>query len=234
MGVPENLVTKLKEQFNVKTFVETGTYYGGTAVWASRVFNNVITIEYSKSLYEQTKTKCKNIDNIEFLFGDSRTVLKELSLRMESLAVVWLDAHWSGDITYGEDDQCPLIEEINIINDSGFDHFILIDDARLFTSPPQHPQKFDQWPSISEVVDALRAKFNDKYVVIIEDVIIAVPKFAKPLLADYCQEVNARAWEDYGRYNNKSAMQKGLDLVVSDLISRIKAFAKRIKNKILK
>lgn len=233
MGVPTDLVTQLSLQFNIKNFIETGTYYAETAVWASKFFHKVVTTEYSQDLYEIVKTKYKDIANIEFLFGDSRIQLNEIFQRLDNSAIVWLDAHWSGGATYGENDQCPLIEEINIINSSQFDHFILIDDARLFTSAPQPPQKIDQWPNISQVIDALRVKSNDRYIVIIEDVIIAVPNFAKPLLANYCQNVNDKAWKEYGDSCRKSNISKGLELIIEDISFRIKSFVKKIK-KILK
>jgi len=234
MGVPTELVSQLAIQFDVKNFVETGTYYGDTAIWASKNFENVTTIEYSQELYNQTKIKCQNIVNINFLFGDSRIQLDKLIASLDSPAIFWLDAHWSGGLTYGENDQCPLLEEINIINNSQFEHFILIDDARLFTSTPQPPQRIDQWPNISETVDALRLKSSDKYIVIIEDVIIAVPAFAKSLLANYCQNVNAKAWEEYGKLHSKSNFQKGLELLSIDMKIRFKSLESKIKNRILK
>jgi hypothetical protein len=234
MGVPTELVSQLTIQFDVKNFVETGTYYGDTAIWASKYFENVLTIEYSKELYDHTRIKYQNIDNINFLFGDSRTQLNKLITSLDSPAIFWLDAHWSGGLTYGENDQCPLLEEINIINNSQFEHFILIDDARLFTSAPQPPQRIDQWPNVSEIVDALRSKSSDKYIVIIEDVIIAVPKFAKPSLASYCQNVNTKAWEEYGELHSKSNLQKGLELIFLDMKIRLKSLTSKIKNRVLK
>ena len=104
----------------------------------------------------------------------------------------------------------------------------------MFTSAPQIPQKIEQWPNISEVIDALRSKSSDKYIVIIEDVIIAVPSFAKPLLANYCQEVNAKAWEEYGKLHRKSNLRKGLELIGMDMGFRFKSFLRKIKNKVLK
>lgn len=230
MGPPEELISSLISQFNINIFVETGTYYGGTAIWASKNFKQVITIEYSQELYESVKKQYQNVKNIEFLWGDSRTKLKDLIPSLKNPALFWLDAHYSGGLTYGEEDQCPIIEEINIINASGLDHFLLLDDARLFLSPPQPPHNIQQWPNISELVDALREKVPDKYIVIIEDVIIAVPRYAKPVVAAYCQDVNAQAWEEYG----KSNLQKGINLIKSDVGFRIKSLAAKIKAKLIK
>ncbi len=220
MGAPNKLIEKLATNFKIHNFVETGTYHGGTATWAANYFKKVLTIEYSKELYEQAVAKF-NIANIEFIFGDSRTELTKLIERLDSSSLFWLDAHWSGGATYGDTDQCPLIEEINIINSSSFDNFILIDDARLFTSPPQPPHKIEQWPDIAAVIQALKSEQNDKYIVIIEDVIIAVPSFAKTVVSEYCQNVNAKAWEDYGKQLKTSNLDKALQLVYQEIKSKL-------------
>lgn len=222
MGAPNTLIEKLVTTFKITNFVETGTYEGGTAIWAANHFKKVLTIEYSKELYEQAIAKF-NISNIEFIFGDSRTELSKLIERLDSSSLFWLDAHWSGGLTYGDTDQCPLIEEINIINSSSFDNFILIDDARLFTSPPQPPHKIEQWPDIVAVLQALQSKQSDKYVVIIEDVIIAVPSFAKTVVSEYCQNVNARAWEDYGKQLKTSNLNKALQLIYQEIKGKLRS-----------
>lgn len=220
MGPPNKLIEKLVTNFKIDNFVETGTYYGGTATWASKHFKNVLTIEYSKELYEQAIAKF-NISNIEFIFGDSRTELSKLIKHLDSPSIFWLDAHWSGGVTYGDTDQCPLVEEINIINSSSFDNFILIDDARLFTSPPQPPHKIEQWPDVATVIQALKSKQSDKYIVIIEDVIIAVPSFAKTVVSEYCQNVNAKAWEDYGKQLKKSNLEQSLRLIYQKIKGKL-------------
>ncbi len=220
MGAPNNLIEKLATNFKISNFVETGTYHGGTAIWAANFFKNVLTIEYSKELYEQTVAKF-DISNIEFIFGDSRTELSKLVERLDSSSLFWLDAHWSGGLTYGDTDQCPLIEEINIINSSSLDNFILIDDARLFTSPPQPPHKIEQWPDIAAVIQALKSRQSDKYIVIIEDVIIAVPSFAKSVVSEYCQNVNAKAWEDYGKQLKSSNFDKALQLIYQGIKGKL-------------
>lgn len=224
MGPPTELIAKLAIEFSIPNLVETGTYYGGTAVWASQYFKNVSTIEYSKDLYEEAVGNFNHISNIEFIFGDSRSELTKLLARLEGGSIFWLDAHWSGGSTYGENDECPLIEEIEIINSYKFDSFIFIDDARLFTSPPYHPHKIEQWPNFTTVVDALKSVSNDKYIVIIEDVIIAVPGFAKKTVAHYCQEVNTKAWEDFGRQLKTSNFEKGRKLIYQDMRMKLGSY----------
>lgn len=231
MGPPNKLLEDLILQFQIKIFIETGTYYGATAIWASQKFEQVKTIEYSKELYERVSRENESIKNLEFLFGDSRTQLSRMVNQLDSAAIFWLDAHWSGGPTYGDNDQCPLLDEIKIINESPCDHFILIDDARLFLSPPQPPHKIDQWPDISTAIDVLREKNKSKYIVVIDDVILAVPQYSKEVVAKYCQNVNAKAWEDYGKAVAKSDLRKGIELISLDMRDRAKSVLRKVSKR---
>jgi hypothetical protein len=195
LGPPADLIKQIADTYGIQVFVETGTYYGKTALWASSIFEQTITIEYSREIYETNLQTYKENSNISFRFGDSRAVLKEIVPTLTEPAIFWLDGHWSGAETYGEDDQCPLIDEILTINLSPVSHIVLIDDARLFTSPPPLPHPIDQWPTIKEVIDTLCSGGKDYYVVIIEDVIIAAPNFARDFIAGYCQTLNTELWQ---------------------------------------
>lgn len=224
MGPPEALIQELKKQLNLNYFVETGTYLGSTAAWASKIFQVVATIEFSPELFYKAKEKFAGVQNIKCLFGDSREQLKEIIETLDRPAVFWLDAHWSGGITYGDKDQCPLLEELEILNNSDYNHFIFIDDARLFLSPPQPPHQVEYWPSVCEIVDILRQKYSDKYIVIIEDVIIAVPIEAKEIVVQYCQDTNAKSWQEYG----KSKLIKGVGLIIIWGKQKIKSVLRKI------
>lgn len=198
MGPPTEFILKLKETHDILDFIETGTYYGDTAYWASQVFEQVSTIEYSEEIYKQVTKKYSDIKNINFLYGDTRDKLKDIVCRLNTPGLFWLDAHWSGGETYGKRDECPIIEELRIINCSKHENFILIDDARLFTSPPPVPHSIEQWPDITEILNTLNLD-KKRYIVITDDVIIAVPLFARSITAQYYQEINTIAWEKRGR-----------------------------------
>jgi hypothetical protein len=152
MGPPTDLIVALKECSEVNSFIETGTYLGNTAYWSSRKFEQVITLEYSTEMYQQATRKYGHVENIKFLQGDSRVLLQEIISSLKQPSMFWLDAHWSGGQTYGEEDECPLLEELAIINASPYDHIILIDDARLFLSPPPAPHRIEHWSDISAVI----------------------------------------------------------------------------------
>jgi hypothetical protein len=221
MGPPEDLISQLRHEFKLENFVETGTYHGNTSAWAATLFNSVYTIEYAEELYNLAKITHASLENIHFLWGDSRSELEKLLPYLQGNTLFWLDAHWSGGVTYGEEDQCPLMDEITIINQYHPNSYILIDDARLFTSPPQPPHKLEYWPDITQILNVLHQTSVDKYVVIIEDIIIAVPTTAKSVVARYCQEVNQHLWEEYGQQQNLSNFQKGIRLISKSLTAKL-------------
>lgn len=66
-------------------------------------------------MYEKAIAKHKD-SKINFLFGDSKIILKNLISTLKGPIIFWLDAHWSGGDTYGYKDECPLLDEIKIIN----------------------------------------------------------------------------------------------------------------------
>lgn len=196
LGPPTGLILKLKELFQIEDFIETGTYKGDTAAWASEHFSRVQTMDLSRELYDQAVRRHAQKKNIKFIFGDSRVELAKVVPLLEGPAIFWLDGHWSGGATYGENDECPLMRELELIHQSPHDHFLFIDDARLLVSPPPKPHLIEQWPTLSQVVSALNEKSHRPYVVIVEDVIISVPQKAQEFLADYCQDLNTKEWND--------------------------------------
>lgn len=207
MGPPEELVLLLQRDLNVSTFVETGTFKGGTAAWAAKHFGRVITIENSKRYFDEAANSYKHLHNIEFLFGDSRAMLKNVLAKIKEPAIFWLDAHWCSMDSYGSDDQCPLIDEIKLIHSTGIKHCIFIDDARLFLSPPPAPNRAEQWPTIDQVCINMQSENKSDYILVFEDVIIDVPDNARSIVSEYCHTANTKAWEEHGM------TRQGFDLI---------------------
>ena len=182
-GIPEELVLSLHKKYSIQLFIETGTYYGETASWASKYFEKVWTIEASKELFQKAIESYGKQENIIFLCGRSKENLLNIISEFTKPAMFWLDAHWSAGNTYGEGEKCPLMDELRIINQAQSNNFILVDDARLFMYSPPPPHPSDLWPNIVEVLNELTK--NNRYVIIIDDVIVAVPHYAKFSIIEY-------------------------------------------------
>ncbi|MBK8021783.1 MAG: hypothetical protein IPK19_10245 [Chloroflexi bacterium] len=215
---------------SIQTFIETGTYRGEPSAWAAKYFAEVITIEYAETLYEAARQRFQVIPHVRVLHGHSGVELAKLVPKLSAMSIFWLDSHWSGGETYGSDDECPLMDELQAIMDSPFQHCILIDDARLFLSTPQLPHNPSAWPSISDIVVVLRKEPHLYEIFVIEDNIIAVPPGLKPYLTTYCQRVNTEAWRRYGEENSQNGlvrglrmMRQGLELVAAGIIDRVRS-----------
>ncbi len=192
MGPPAEVLDKIR-QLGVKVFIETGTYKAQTSVWASKRFDIVYTVEASKKLYNEAVEQYGNIRNIKFMCGISKESLREIINEIDTQAVFWLDAHWSGVETFGSDDRCPLLDELGLITKEDVKHYILIDDARLFMCPPPMPHNIDAWPDISQIIIHLT---DTGYKIFIhEDVIIAVPKENGRDFTEFFQKIATQSWE---------------------------------------
>ena len=189
-GPPEELVLILKRAFSIDMFIETGTFKGHSTSWAAAHFPSVISIEAGQKLYQEAKERYAHHKNIEFICGDGPTELAKIVPRLNEPAIFWLDSHWCGEDSCKLDIECPLIPELEALARSKTAHFILIDDARFFLSPPPRFHDRSQWPDIAQVIDSLRSGHADTYTIVLEDVIIAVPPYAKTLVGEYAQEVN--------------------------------------------
>lgn len=177
LGIDLDKALELRNRYGLRYFVETGTYKGGTASLAAQHFEWVYTIEGYKPRYDklQAALGSQRPANVAFLFGDSRRELARVLATINAPALLWLDAHWIGDAVTAHElgDECPLREELEAVLASAYadQHAIMIDDARLFTSPPDYPHDPAQWLTYGEIERLLAPR--KPY--ICDDVIYAEP-----------------------------------------------------------
>lgn len=172
-GPLASLTTKLARKYGIDSFVETGTFHGDAARFAAKLFPRVVTIEIKREYQEQAILQSPGA-NIEFLLGDSASVLPDVVAGLTGTALFWLDGH-AGAGFYADEDNCPLLSELRAIGTSPHPHVIMVDDARAFLAPCPPPFKFEAWPALREVLDAACCRFP-YYCVVICDCIICVPE----------------------------------------------------------
>src|SRR5271157_509857 len=100
-------------------FIETGSYIGdgiNGAILAD--FNKIISIELSEQHYKHCQERFKNNDNVSIMLGDSNEVLPRVLAdnTQHRNIFIWLDAHYSGGETVGEDLIHTLSNELKIID----------------------------------------------------------------------------------------------------------------------
>ena len=189
-GVPEKQADFLRKKMNVDVFVEGGTFKGDTAKNMGSRFRKVYTIEKSKVMFDMAKENLQGIKNIDLLKGDTREHLRTILTTNDNI-LFWLDAHWSGGDTYGEEDECPLIEELQIIFEYSKNYVILIDDARLFLAPPPSPHKIENWPSLVDILQVLPDNWE---LIEFEDVIYLFPNKINNDFKCFLQEITTKNW----------------------------------------
>ncbi len=184
-GVPRELVTLIRGALRAEVFVEAGTFEGATAAWAAGSFAEVITIEAAPALFAAARARLQAHPNVRCEEGDSRAVLRRVLPAIDRNAVFWLDSHWSGGQTFGQADECPVLDEIELIAATGFEHAVLIDDARMFLCPPPEPHQPSHWPDLAAVLAALSRLPGRPWIFVLDDVICAVPGDARPALEGF-------------------------------------------------
>ena len=145
-------------------FIETGTYNGSTIFSMEPLFTKLYTIEISEKYYKNTKVKY-NGNKINFLLGDSSTVLQYVLPTITEKCIIFLDGHWSGDDTGQGEKDCPLIEEVTLINKlCKTEAIIIIDDCRLFGKGPKNGYNED-WSDINtpKLVSILQNRISKTY-----------------------------------------------------------------------
>lgn len=175
-SIPEQVLKNIKAATNYNIFVETGTLDGASALLARKYFDTVYTIEADEAMFRKYNAGLV-ANGINHMFGESQKELPNIiqSLELDGVAggvVYWLDAHYSGPGTHGEDNICPLFDEIQIITFCDtYNPLILIDDARLFEN------KTPGFPAIDEIIELLCDVISYKYTIKIEkDIIFILPK----------------------------------------------------------
>jgi hypothetical protein len=182
-GVPKKLVLELIEKATFNYFLETGTFMGETALWASNFFENVISIEASSELHQ----KLPLVDNINFVLGDSSV---ELTNYLKDNMVLYLDAHYSFGNTFNS---YPLLKELTQINSAKFENqIIIIDDAR-FCMSKWNDEDYGDFSMIIKLVS-----FEGKrYLIVFDDMIIAVPFYLRNCLDEFINNESKTYWSQY-------------------------------------
>ena len=136
----QDIIKEYQQNFDCKTFVETGTYIGDMLDAQLDSFTKLYSIELQPFLYYRAKNRFKNESKIHLIKGDSGIKLRALIPKLTSTVLFWLDGHYSMGITAKGDKECPILEELDaILTLSKLHHVILIDDARLFTGENDYP-----------------------------------------------------------------------------------------------
>jgi hypothetical protein len=160
--------------------VETGTFEGDTALLLAESFGSCVTIERSANLAQRARRRFEADDRISVVEGSSRNCLAGVIPAAELSALFWLDAHGFYDYAGDDDEENPLLAELELIfgmRGSG-PTVIAIDDARGMGIQPG-------WPGVGAIT-SLMANYGFLSA-IVDDVLVSVPSRLNPDFYDLYQ-----------------------------------------------
>lgn len=150
--------------YRLRTFVETGTFFGDTTAALARNVHRVVTMELSPDLAERARRRFAHDPKVTVLEGDSGALLPGVLSELAVPALFWLDGHYSAGITARGAEDTPVRTELTaILAHPVRQHVIMIDDAREFTG--------GVYPTVEELREQVRAA-GDPYAVEVRDDII--------------------------------------------------------------
>ena len=150
-AVKRKTIIDLSKQYQcTEVFIETGTYMGDTVEYLKNDFKRLFSIELNEDLAAKAAKRFSNESKIKIVQGDSATQLASILSSINSPVSFWLDGHYSSEFQLGNEyivtgkgeKDTPIMEELlQIAQNPGKNHVILIDDARLFNGNDDYPTK---------------------------------------------------------------------------------------------
>lgn len=116
-------------------WIETGTYLGDTTKELATRSKSVTTIEPSQNLYNFAKFRLRRKKNIRLRNGSSEELFHECLKQAGPKLNIWLDGHFSGDITFKGVTNTPVTSELDYITQELMRFKavkVFIDDVRCF------------------------------------------------------------------------------------------------------
>lgn len=216
------LVRLLKRELSLEVFVETGTFEGEAVARVLPFFAEIHTIELSEKYHAQAEVRFRKEPAVHVYHGDSTRELGSLRPALDHRAVLyWLDAHWCvADDSAGEAAQCPLLGELPAIGTLNERSVVLIDDARLFLSPPPDPHEAPDWPRLQQVVEGLQRLSSRHELMVFNDVILYFPQ---TLVTRIVEHARARSIDVLASMTRVTALESELALLTTALDERLVA-----------
>lgn len=126
----------LRDKYGLKTFVETGTCYASTALWAAEHFDSVWTVESHGDTFAVADKRLTGLENATWIKGRSELVMPHMIAIANAVGPIlcFLDAHF--------DKHCPLLDELKAIAESGIKPVICVHDMFV---PGRPDLGYDTW-----------------------------------------------------------------------------------------
>ena len=157
---------KLRNTFQIKTFIETGTWLGYTSCEASKVFDHVYTVEILEKRYNEAQIVLGSKKNVLQYLGNSPDFLNHILPTIETPVLLWLDAHWK---TTDNSEATAILGELDALKKAYLKNaIIMIDDIRDFL-------KDSDYPSTSQIFEKILSIDGSYKIILMGDILLAYP-----------------------------------------------------------
>lgn len=177
-GIPMHLVSAIIVKVDVPVLIELGSAGGESIKKVAKLFKECHTVEIVEERcmpdYSLKNVWWHTCSSVEILPAIIENLIKEKQSGVPRYAMFFIDSHYSGDVEI-KGEECPLMEELEIISGYNEDAILIIDDARLFLGHPPFPLDPRKWPSIQEIFALLNEKFPNNVNTICDDYILSFP-----------------------------------------------------------
>lgn len=134
------VIASYAQRFKLGTFVESGTYLGGTVAFMRKYCRQLYSIEFQPHLAMAAQERFADDPTIRIFQGSGAVWMPKIVAELRQPALFWLDGHFAAGTARDGEMACPTLQEISAaLADSRYDHVILVDDAREFRGEGGYP-----------------------------------------------------------------------------------------------
>ena len=152
---------------NIKYFVETGTYKGGTINNLSNFFYELHSIELNNNNFNYCRNQFINNNKIKLYNDDSTNILSSIIKNINSEIVYFLDAHYNSNTNSSKGKyDVNILSELDIIKNNDYrKSIIIINNFRLFGLEKSKETADTDWSEITlnNIINKLDIKNIDKH-----------------------------------------------------------------------
>ncbi len=189
-SIDKDLVEFFSRHLPFDVFVETGTYKGDSIDRVKPYFKAFYSVELSEYYADFARDRFLKDPMVQIVCGNAPDEIRRLQSEIKDRSVLyWLDSHWcDAQATQGKTSQCTLAGELKAIENLNKNSVILIDDARLFLSPPGPPHDYTQWPNLNEIIQLLKVISGSHELMVLNDVLVYCPEHIREHIRKYAHE----------------------------------------------
>jgi hypothetical protein len=135
-----HVIASYARLYKLGTFVESGTYLGGTVAFMRRYCRQVYSVEFQPRLAKAAQERFAGDPTIRLFEGDSSKLMPGIVAELREPSLFWLDGHFAPGTARDGEVACPTLGEISaVLADTRFAHVVLVDDACDFRGEGGYP-----------------------------------------------------------------------------------------------